>query len=175
MALFLQESQRNIERDIVLLVGVKLAARVFDEDGRAASDPVDASAMTLAVNLEANVVTDMNVKGGAGLFPGGDQVVKCPFVGEDAPRQRVEVVGPTIGTAPTQELGQVQQLVLEDPLQRLEPVAADPAADCDCPLDIVKRVEQQRRRDRDLVVDASRPACRCAAPDEPGGRSGRPH
>ena len=126
VALLPQERQRHVERDIALAVGVKLAARVFDQNGRAASDPVDTSACTGPVHLEANVVTDVNVKGRAGLFTGRDQVVKCPFMGEDAPRKGMEIVGPAIGAAPAQELGQVQQLVLEDPLQRLEPVAADP-------------------------------------------------
>ena len=99
------------------------------------------------------MVADVNVEGRAGLFAGGDQVVECPFVGENPPRERMEVLGPTIGAAPAQELGQVQQLVLEDPLQRLEPVAADQATDRDRALDVLKRVEQQSRRDRDLVVD----------------------
>ena len=48
-------------------------------------------------------------------------------MGEDPPRERVEILRPAIRAAPAQELGQVQQLVLEDPLQRLEPVAADQA------------------------------------------------
>ena len=66
----------------------------------------------------------------------------------------MEVLGRAARAAPAQELGQVQELVLEDPLQGLEPVVAEQAADDDLALDILERAEQERGRDRDLVIDA---------------------
>ena len=42
--------------------------------------------------------------------------------------------------------------MLEDPLQGFEPVVAHQAAHDDLPLDILERAEQERGRDRDLVL-----------------------
>ncbi len=42
--------------------------------------------------------------------------------------------------------------MLEDPLQRLEPVSANQATHSDGPLDVLERVVKECRRDRDFVV-----------------------
>src|SRR5262249_19612896 len=101
---FVQEPQRHVEREVVLAVGIEPAAWVFDQDGRAAGDPVDAAEVALAVELEADGVADVDAEGDAGLLARGDQVVECPLVGEDPPGQGVEVRGAAIGAAPAQEL-----------------------------------------------------------------------
>jgi hypothetical protein len=153
LAFFSQKRERYVESDISLSVGVKFATRVFDQNSRPARDPVNASGVPRSVQLKADVVADVDVESRTGLFTGGDQVMKSPFMGEDAPGKGVKILGAAVGAAPAQKLRKMQEFVLEDPLQRLESVAADQAANGHRALDVLERVVKQRRRDRDLVVN----------------------
>src|SRR5262249_46190567 len=114
--------------------------------------------------------------GSPGLFTRRDQVVKGAFVCEDAPRKPVEIVGPAARAAPREKLRQMQQLVLENPLQSLEAVATFESAHGHRAIDVVKRVEKKGSRDRDLILNRhgriplpSRPAYL------PRGLTGRAH
>src|SRR5208282_701825 len=109
-------------RQVPAAVGKGFAAGAFDQDGGAAGDPVDASVVGRTLELEADPIADADVKRDGGLLAGCDQVMRDTLVGKDPPRQGMKVLGRAARTTPAQELGQMQQLMLEDSLQGLEPV-----------------------------------------------------
>jgi hypothetical protein len=97
-----------------------------------------------AVEFEGDPVANSDVEGHGGLLTWSYKVVTHPFVSENPAREGMKIVGGTTGTAPTQKLGQMQKFVLENPLQCLESIVADQAADKYITFDILERAEQQR-------------------------------
>src|SRR4051794_32616121 len=126
--LLAEHRQGDIEGDVPSPIREEGAGGVGDEDGGALGDPVDAADAAGALVLETDPVAELDGVELGGQLAGGDQVVVGPGVAEDLPGEPVEVLGRAVSGAPGQELGQVQQLVLEDALQGLQPVAADQAA-----------------------------------------------
>lgn len=70
-----------------------LAAGAFDQHRGAAGDAVDAAVIGRAVEIEADLVAHPDVEGNGSLLAGCDQVVRDALVGEDPPRQGMEILG----------------------------------------------------------------------------------
>ena len=158
VSFFAEQLQRDVEGLVPPAVGEGAAGGVLDEDGRPLRDPVDPADPGDPVVVEAHEVARADRVGLGGDLAGGNQVVDRGRVAEDllaAIRRNGSALHSSTGPL-GQELGEVEQLVLEDPLERLQPVPADQARDGDRAVDVAEGLEQQQGRDRRSRIRAGR-------------------
>lgn len=138
---FPQLFQRNVVSQIAVAIAEAFTASVWNQDRRAAGDPVDPSDQRLVFVAKLHGVADTDVKLTSRPLALRDQVVPEIGVRKVTLRDRLESSLGAVAIVPNHHFNQVNKLMLGDPLHRFQSIPAPAAGNLYRPIDVLEGLE----------------------------------
>lgn len=139
-----EQSDWDIELRVTSSVRIQGTVRVFDEHCRAFRDPVHDAEVLGALDAETHAVAGADAEFCHRAFARCDELMSRFGMSKELKRERLKTRLRATRIIEHDHLREMNEFVLEDPLQRLDPIAAFNARHGDGAINIAESCEEQR-------------------------------